>query len=270
MSGPYPYPGAVAFTRTEALPKGWARYDRRDPPLRSLSQGPYRADAYAAEASGRALAELIDNGIDSFRAAARPGSPCVAPSARGVVPGGAEVRRGEGLVRFVDNGAGLDRESLENALQAGYSDKNRYDTLGLFGMGSISRPESSGGAPPSRPHGPRTTSPAESLSILPRVVRSRKFEAPVEKIREPATFEHGTIVEVGSWWTAGDPNAGFVVDLARSPKPSYGSSSDAATQPSCGGARRVRESASVNGEFVEPFEHCVWAADSFVDQRGGG
>ena len=161
-----------------------------------------------------ALCELIDNGIDSFRTAAFQGQPVAHPLLEVRIPGAAEVRRGEGVVRLVDSGAGLDRESLENALRAGYSDKNRYDTLGLFGMGfNIATGKL----------GKRTVVTtarkeddfARRVALdLREVVRRRKFESPVEKIEKPTNFEHGTIVEVGSWWTPGDPNAGFIVDLA--------------------------------------------------------
>src|SRR4030095_3737409 len=102
-----------------------------------------------------------------------------------------------------------DREGLANALRAGYSDKNRYDTLGLFGMGfNIATGKL----------GKRTVVTTARIEDdfafrvvidLPKVVRSRKFEAPVDAIAKPANFDHGTIVDVSDWWPTGDPNAGF-------------------------------------------------------------
>ena len=82
-----------------------------------------------------ALCELIDNAIDAFRAGKVQGTPESHPLVEVTVPGEAETRRGEGVVRVLDNGPGLDRDGLADALRVGFSGKNRYDTLGLFGMG---------------------------------------------------------------------------------------------------------------------------------------
>ena len=186
-----------------------------------------------------ALCELIDNGIDSFRTAAFQGQPVAHPLLEVRIPGATEVRRGEGVVRLVDNGPGLDRESLENALRAGYSDKNRYDTLGLFGMGfNIATGKL----------GKRTVVTtarkeddfARRVALdLREVVRRRKFESPVEKIEKPANFEHGTMVEVGSWWTTATQIPALSSTSPRSRKPSSGASWDGGTRASSAGARRV-------------------------------
>ena len=82
-----------------------------------------------------AICELIDNGIDAFRAADIAGTSVQHPWIQIHIPGEAEVKRGEGKIRIADNGAGLDMAGLEKALTAGFSSKNQFDTLGLFGMG---------------------------------------------------------------------------------------------------------------------------------------
>src|SRR5207302_9414290 len=82
-----------------------------------------------------ALCELIDNALDSFQVARLAAEPVEFPKVAVELPGAAEADRGEGAVRIRDNGPGLSPEFAENALRAGFSGKNRYDTLGLFGMG---------------------------------------------------------------------------------------------------------------------------------------
>src|SRR5438105_1054788 len=81
-----------------------------------------------------ALCELIDNAVDSFRVGKLQGQPEPHPLVEATVPGEAETRRGGGVVRVLDNGPGLDRQGLAQALSVGFSGKNRYDSLGLFGM----------------------------------------------------------------------------------------------------------------------------------------
>ncbi|TFV74394.1 hypothetical protein E4P39_12960 [Blastococcus sp. CT_GayMR19] len=217
-----------------------------------------------------ALCELIDNGIDSYRAAAIQGLPVAHPLIDILVPGAGEARRGEGALRLWDNGAGLDREGLRNALKAGFSGKNRYDNLGLFGMGfNIATGKL----------GRRTTvitarkSDERALRVvidLPTVVNNRKFEVPVETIDKPANFSHGTIVSIDHWWPEGDPNAGFIVQLASIAKPrlreQIGRRYASILRSDDEGRIRIL----VNSDPVVGFEHCVWASERFVERQSWG
>lgn len=217
-----------------------------------------------------ALCELVDNGIDSFRAAAVQGHPVKHPLLEVTIPGGAEVRRGEGVVRLADNGAGLDREGLANALRAGYSDKNRYDSLGLFGMGFNIATGKLG-----RRTIVTTARSDDDFALrvvidLPEVVRSRKFEAPVDSIEKPAGFDHGTTVDVSDWWPPGDPNAGFVADLATTAKPHLRVQVGRRYASILRRNEECRVRISLNAEIVEGFEHCVWSAARFVERQGWG
>jgi hypothetical protein len=217
-----------------------------------------------------ALCELIDNGIDSFRAASLQGKPVVHPLLEVAIPGEAETRRGEGVVRIIDNGAGLDREGLANALRAGFSGKNRYDTLGLFGMGfNIATGKL----------GRRTTVTTArreddfALHVvidLPQVVRNRKFEVPVQVIQKPGNIEHGTIVDVTAWWPDGDANAGFVTQLAHIPKPQLRAQLGRRYAAILRSKETGRIRISLNQEPIEGFEHCVWSKDRFVERQGWG
>ncbi|ETA01208.1 hypothetical protein CcI6DRAFT_03331 [Frankia sp. CcI6] len=79
------------------------------------------------------LAELIDNAFDDFLADDErdPSNP---PAVQVTLPTPRTVEGGE-IVCVSDNGRGMSKEDLERSLRAGYSNKFRYGTLGLFGMG---------------------------------------------------------------------------------------------------------------------------------------
>ena len=81
----------------------------------------------------RCFAELIDNSFDELlsdraRSAEDPGAVHI------IVPS-TTASREDAVVRVLDRGRGMTRESLERSLRAGYSGKSRFGTLGLFGMG---------------------------------------------------------------------------------------------------------------------------------------
>lgn len=217
-----------------------------------------------------AICELLDNGLDSFYAARLAGVPTDHPVVQLQVPGEAEVRRGDGRVRVVDNGPGLDREGLSNAIRAGYSGKNRYDTLGLFGMGfNIATGKL----------GMRTTvttaqrGDASALRVvidLPALVANRKFEVPVEVIEKPEGLVSGTIIEISEWWPDGNANSGFVLQLARTPKARLMESIGRRYATLLRRGEQDRVKIVMNGQQVEPFEHCVWDQRRFVERTGWG
>src|ERR1022692_3533542 len=81
------------------------------------------------------VAELVDNAFDDFSEITRAGQGwpggfkvSVTLPGRGASLAGAEV-----VVR--DTGRGMTRPMLEQAVRAGWSSNNRFDKLGLFGMG---------------------------------------------------------------------------------------------------------------------------------------
>src|ERR1039457_6639172 len=77
------------------------------------------------------LCELIDNSIDALA-----GQPFDAWTVVMVeLPSKKEVEDSSGRVRVRDNGPGMTLEQVENSLKAGYSSKQRYGSLGLFGVG---------------------------------------------------------------------------------------------------------------------------------------
>jgi hypothetical protein len=217
-----------------------------------------------------ALCELIDNAIDSFRVGKLEGQPEPHPLIEATVPGEAETRRGEGVVRVFDNGPGLDRQGLADALSVGFSGKNRYDTLGLFGMGFNIATGKMGR------HTTVTTARRQddfALRVvldLPTIVRSRRFEVPVDNIQKPANFDHGTIVDVTDWWPEGDANAGFVTQLAHIQKQHLRAQIGRRYATVLRRDEPDRIQVRVNDETVEPFEQCVWSQGRFVERQGWG
>ncbi|SFO42665.1 Double zinc ribbon [Geodermatophilus obscurus] len=217
-----------------------------------------------------ALCELIDNGIDSYRAALLLGAPVAHPLLEISVPGESEARRGEGTLRVRDNGPGLTRERLADALRAGFSGKNRYDTLGLFGMGfNIATGKL----------GRRTTVTTArrgddyALKVildLPAVVRSRQFLVPVQVVPKPSGLDQGTVVDVDMWWPDGDPNAGFVVQLAHISKRALREQVGRRYASLLGREDMPSIRVILNTEPVAPFEHCVWSSERFVERQAWG
>lgn len=82
------------------------------------------------------IAELVDNAFDDFAEVVKSGIPWAGgfkvsvtlPSQRGKTKGAAEVV-------IQDTGRGMAYEELEQAVRAGWSNNDRFDKLGLFGMG---------------------------------------------------------------------------------------------------------------------------------------
>lgn len=217
-----------------------------------------------------ALSELIDNAIDSFRAAEIAGIPSPVRHVIIEVPGLAAVDRGEGCIRVRDTGPGLSEQRIADAMRAGFSSKNHFDTLGLFGMGfniatgKLGRVTRVISVQPGADHALQVT------LDLPMLIKNQKFEVQAEQVDRPHGLEHGTIVEVRGWWPAGDANHGFVRDVARMTKQSLRDRIGRryATLLRSESASSIRM--TLNGEPCRGFEHCVWSEERYVDRAGHG
>lgn len=218
-----------------------------------------------------ALCELIDNALDSFNAATIAGLRIDNRWVRIIIPTKRQIQNGEGVIKVIDNGLGLDSEGLRGALQAGFSTKKKYGSLGLFGVGfniatskfgqktvvTTAKPTTSGGAPEN----------ALRVTLdLPELQRRGNFDVPLETLTR---IERGTMVEVSNWWPAGTANSQFALSLAEI--------SNARLLEQLG--RRYSSALFdpekkvhmlVNDEPVIPFEHCVWSISRSVTRRGIG
>lgn len=207
-----------------------------------------------------ALCELIDNALDSFAAARISGVAIPTRFVRIQIPKPGDVERGQGVIRVIDNGVGLDEERLEGALKAGFSDKNKFDSLGLFGVGfniataklgmktsvTTARQDSAGKL---------SEVALRAVVDIPKLMRDKSFEIEIEQHPNP---QRGTVVEVSGWWPKGDANEKFAYELARMSKPKL------LEQLGRRYATILRDDESrvnmtVNDESVLPFEHCVWS-----------
>ncbi|GAA2653787.1 ATP-binding protein [Nonomuraea recticatena] len=217
-----------------------------------------------------ALSELIDNAIDSFRAAEIEGHPSPVRHVIIEIPGLTAVDRGEGLIRVRDTGPGLTAEQIANAMRAGFTSKNHFDTLGLFGMGfniatgKLGRITQVISVRAGEDQGLRVT------LDLPRLIKERKFEVTAEVIDRPPGLQHGTIVEVRGWWPQGDANHGFIREVARMPKKTLRERLGRRYATLLRGAAEVGIKMTVNDELCRGFEHCVWSEERYVERAGHG
>jgi hypothetical protein len=218
-----------------------------------------------------ALCELIDNALDSFVAARREGFHIESRWVRITIPKWSQIEKGEGVVRVVDNGIGLDENGLEGALKAGFSTKNKYDQLGLFGVGfniataklgqktvvTTAKVDATGKLPE---YALRASIDLQELKKL------NSFEIPLLSVPRP---ERGTVVEVSGWWPTGTPNDRFAIELAKISRPRL-LEQLGRRYASVLNDPESRVNMTVNDESVLPFEHCVWSENRSMNRRGVG
>jgi hypothetical protein len=217
-----------------------------------------------------ALCELIDNAIDGFASAALNGSPIPDPTILITLPSPSDFNNDRvGKLKLIDNGPGMDAETAERALRAGYSGNNPIDSLGLFGMGFNISTGKLGRC--TRLVTTRMTD-TDALSVeidLERVLQTRSFRVPFTRVPKRDGFARGTEIEISRWWPVGDANANFPQRLVAYGAPrlraELGRRYSTLIRPS-GDPRRPAVTLIVNREQVKPHEHCVWADSRFIER----
>jgi len=214
-----------------------------------------------------ALCELIDNSLDSFHQAELLGEPIAAPTVLVELPRSSEVERGSGRVLIRDNGPGLDKESAERSIRAGYTSNNPFDTLGLFGMGFNIATGKIG-----RITEFTTAQLGDEQAIRVRIdldhlVKSGDYLVPFDLVEKPDQFKQGTQIEISSWWPDGDTNAGFILRLSKYSLKMIRRELGRRYATVLRG-KNVR--VLVNGEPCPAYEHCVWSDSRFVERQGWG
>jgi ribosomal protein L40E len=217
-----------------------------------------------------AICELVDNSLDAFHDARVMGQPVQHPLVQVTIPGVAEWRRGDGVVRVQDNGLGLAPEVVANAIRAGYTTKTQFDTLGLFGMGFNIATGKLGPITRLITARREDTQALEVVIDLFDIARTRTFKVPARWVPKPTNFEHGTVVEITSRWPDGDANAGFTVRLAAMSKPFIREQLGRRYATLLRSDSEPRTRILVNGESCQPFEHCVWSKERYVERQGWG
>ena len=94
--------------------------------LRVLGEIPFRP--------WQCVAELVDNSLDAFAKSRREGK-LVEGARIDILWSGDNVAASERVLEVVDNGQGMEFESITNAVKAGYTSNDPTSSLGLFGMG---------------------------------------------------------------------------------------------------------------------------------------
>lgn len=214
-----------------------------------------------------ALCELVDNAIDSFDDVRDTYD--IHPLVDIRLPTHNELNRGEGMIRVQDNGPGMTEEQSEHALTAGYSSRNSYDRLGLFGLGlNIATGKFS------RVTRLITAIKDNNFAIevkvdLDELVRQGSYEVQPCEIDKAEYFPDGcgTVIELSEWWPEGNPNSNFPNQLIRNLK-------SLREQMGRRYATLLRSDASrkftmrLRGEECEPFEHCFWSEKRHVTRAG--
>jgi len=214
-----------------------------------------------------ALCELIDNALDSFAAAEAKGNAIAHPLVLVTLPKPSELDTAGAAVIIRDNGLGLSSQEAENAIRAGYSGNNPHDSLGLFGMGfNISTGKL--GRLTQLTTARASDDSALSVRIdLDELARTRKYEVPVSRAAKREGFVSGTEIRVSQWWPVGNPNSGFIRKLVQYGMPTIRRELGR-RYATILRKRRVR--LMVNDELCEPFEHCVWSPERYVEHRSMG
>lgn len=139
------------------------------------------------------IAELVDNSFDDFLDVHRSGGHW--PDGFTVSISLPEQATGAALLRVEDTGRGMDIQTLNNAVRAGWSSNDRFTKLGLFGMGFNIATARLGKL--TRIFTARTQDP-EWIGVeidLDKI--GSDFQVPVLRRPKAAPSEHGTIIEVG-------------------------------------------------------------------------
>lgn len=218
-----------------------------------------------------ALCELVDNALDSFDVAKERGAPIETPMVIIGLPSQKEVHEGGGIVSVRDNGLGLTREEAERAMRAGFSGNNRYDRLGLFGMGFNIATGKIGRITRFVSARKEDDFAIEVRIDLPAMQKLGHYRVPVNQIDKPGGMEHGTVIEVSDWWPPGNQNAGFAVDLAGG-KPQYSKPKmrELLGRRYATILKQRRARIVLNNEQCEPFHHCRWGDSRGVERRNVG
>ncbi|OEJ33096.1 ATP-binding protein [Streptomyces subrutilus] len=203
------------------------------------------------------VAELIDNSFDDFTEILKADTPWAGGFKVSVTLPSASVRSSQAQVIIADTGRGMSYEILERAVRAGWSSNDRFDKLGLFGMGFNVATARLG-----RCTRVLTTRPGDTEWIGVEIDLDRiedDFEA--TDISEPKADpnEHGTRIEISRLHPE---RADWLRRNAANLRNTLGS-----TYAWLLDTRPFQ--LWVQGQRVRPRRHCRWGDDRFVTYGSG-
>lgn len=155
-------------------------------------------------------------------------------------------------------------------MKAGFTSKNHFDTLGLFGMGFNIATGKLGRVTRVISARREDDYAIEVVLDLPKLIQDRSFSVTAERSTKPHGLEHGTVIEIRGWWPSGDANSGFIRELARIPKKALRERLGRRYATLLRGDHAEPVHISLNGERCQPFEHCAWSAERFVTRKDHG
>ncbi len=139
------------------------------------------------------LGELIDNALDELIEASSE-EPALEPRIDITLPTSGKAEKSS-VISVGDNGRGMSPEQLKDALSAGTSGKQRFGTLGLFGMGFNIATARLGGITEVRTG--RRGDDQWVIATIDLMVMQREstYDVPL-RYEDKASEEHGTLVTV--------------------------------------------------------------------------
>lgn len=209
------------------------------------------------------ICELIDNSLDAMQASAEKTGSIISVD----LPTRKEVEEGSAIVRVRDNGPGMTLTQVQDALRAGYSSKQRYGSLGLFGVGFNIATGKLG----------RTTTlitarADDDFAVrveldLVNLRKSGNFKVLATTIPKPQGLSHGTLAEVSHPWAANNQNAGFMLKLVSIGRPKL---IDHLGRIYATTLRSKKIKLFIADSQVKPFEHCIWDDSRYVEHAKWG
>lgn len=208
----------------------------------------------------RCLAEFVDNSVDSFLEASLAGRLVESPEVHIAVPTRDEAGA---KVSVRDNGPGMDLETLERAVRAGWTGNDPIGRLGMFGMGfniatarlgTVTRVWTTR-AEDEEWHG---------LEInFDELMRQRHFRTPKLTRAKVDPREHGTEVSIDQ--LKPDQRIWFARTANRTKlSKELGRAYSAMLRP---GGRPVSFRLTVNGNQARRRDHCVWGGEGNPERQ---
>lgn len=211
------------------------------------------------------IAEIIDNSFDNFLSYPVAN---ISPEVAILLPSQEERFS---ILEITDNGTGMDIEALRHALQAGYSRKSNFESLGLFGMGfniSIARLGVKTEVITKVAGEPYQVTATIDLADMQS---NNSFEIPLQKSNR-ASHEHGTTIRIFLKPDVASKmmESTFATTLSATLGRTY--SYLLRTQvPGLSGEAAGRDfdfEITINGKRLQPVLPCIWDESRSVEKTG--
>lgn len=218
--------------------------------LRTLGEIPFQAY--------QCLAELIDNSLDAFQAA-EDGSVALTEKKIVISWSKENVQPNQRQINVVDTGPGMDLQTLQNCVKAGYSGNDPIHHLGLFGMGFNIATARLGektlvlSALAESPHWGGLEIDFDAL------IKQRKFVVPVKSEPKANPAIHGTQIVIS------DLKEGMFKQLQTHTSQIIKTLEDIYSPI----LAQTDVTIIVQGKALSPRQHCTWSEGRYVTRRGG-